>query len=39
MPATDAASEKLYAALQKAGIDVLYDDTDERPGRNRHAST
>jgi prolyl-tRNA synthetase len=30
--ATDAASEKLYAALQKAGIDVLYDDTDERPG-------
>ncbi|MGP8231062.1 MAG: proline--tRNA ligase [Methylovirgula sp.] len=30
--ATDAASEKLYNALQKAGIDVLYDDTDERPG-------
>jgi prolyl-tRNA synthetase len=30
--ATDAACEKLYDALQKAGIDVLYDDTDERPG-------
>ena len=30
--ATDAASEHLYAALTKAGKDVLYDDTDERPG-------
>ena len=30
--ATDAASLKIYNALQKAGIDVLYDDTDERPG-------
>jgi prolyl-tRNA synthetase len=30
--ATDAASEKVYDALQKAGIDVFYDDTDERPG-------
>jgi prolyl-tRNA synthetase len=30
--ATDAASLKIYDALQKAGIDVLYDDTDERPG-------
>ena len=30
--ATDAASESLYAALTKAGKDVLYDDTDERPG-------
>jgi prolyl-tRNA synthetase len=29
---TDAASLKIYNALQKAGIDVLYDDTDERPG-------
>jgi prolyl-tRNA synthetase len=30
--ANDAASLKIYDALQKAGIDVLYDDTDERPG-------
>jgi prolyl-tRNA synthetase len=30
--ATDTASLKIYDALQKAGIDVLYDDTDERPG-------
>ena len=25
-------AEKIYDALEKAGIDVLYDDTDERPG-------
>ncbi|SFK71618.1 proline--tRNA ligase [Methylocapsa palsarum] len=30
--ATDAACAELYAAFQKAGVDVLYDDTDERPG-------
>jgi prolyl-tRNA synthetase len=30
--ACDAASEKIYAALDKAGIDVLLDDTDERAG-------
>ena len=30
--ATDAASNDLYAKLEKAGIDVLYDDTDERAG-------
>ena len=30
--ATDAASEKLYAALQAKGVDVLYNDLDERPG-------
>jgi len=30
--ATDAACETLYAALTKAGRDVLYHDTDERPG-------
>jgi prolyl-tRNA synthetase len=29
---TDAACEDLYAKLTKAGKDVLYDDTDERPG-------
>lgn len=29
---TDAACEKLYAALTAAGKDVLYDDRDERPG-------
>jgi prolyl-tRNA synthetase len=29
---TDAAALKIYEALKKAGIDVLYDDTDERPG-------
>ncbi|MEE8295544.1 MAG: proline--tRNA ligase [Sphingomonadales bacterium] len=27
-----AASEKLYGDLQKAGIEVLYDDRNERPG-------
>ena len=30
--ATDAACETLYHALNTRGIDVLYDDTDERPG-------
>ncbi len=29
---TDAACEQLYASLNKAGIDALYDDTDERAG-------
>jgi prolyl-tRNA synthetase len=29
---TDAACEKLYQALTAKGIDVLYDDTDERAG-------
>ncbi len=29
---TDAACEDLYARLTKAGKDVLYDDTAERPG-------
>jgi prolyl-tRNA synthetase len=28
----DAACEKLYAAHQAAGLDVLYDDTDTRAG-------
>jgi prolyl-tRNA synthetase len=27
-----AAADKLYADLRAAGIDVLYDDRDERPG-------
>ncbi|MBX7247674.1 MAG: proline--tRNA ligase [Caulobacteraceae bacterium] len=30
--ACDAACEKAYAALQAAGRDVLYDETDDRPG-------
>ena len=29
---TDAACEELYAKLSAAGRDVLYDDTDDRPG-------
>ena len=29
---TDAACEQLYSALTAKGIDVLYDDTDERAG-------
>jgi prolyl-tRNA synthetase len=29
---TDAACEKLYAELTSRGIDVLYDDTDDRAG-------
>ncbi len=27
------AAESLYAALQEAGVEVLFDDRDERPGR------
>jgi len=30
--ACDAAGESLYAQLSKAGLDVLYDDTDDRAG-------
>ncbi len=30
--ATDAACADVYSKLSAAGIDVLYDDTDERPG-------
>ncbi len=30
--AVDAACEHAYAALQKAGLEVLYNDSDERPG-------
>ena len=30
--ACDAASEGLYASLSKAGLDVIYDDTDDRAG-------
>ena len=30
--AVDAACDQAYSALQKAGVDVLYNDTDERPG-------
>ena len=30
--ATDAACEKAYAALEKAGVEVLYDDTPARTG-------
>jgi prolyl-tRNA synthetase len=29
---TDGACEELYAKLTAAGKDVLYDDTDDRPG-------
>ncbi len=29
---TDKACEDLYATLQKAGVEVLYDDRDERAG-------
>jgi prolyl-tRNA synthetase len=29
---TDAASEKLYRELTASGVDVLYDDTDQRAG-------
>jgi prolyl-tRNA synthetase len=29
---TDGACAKLYDALTRAGIEVLYDDTDDRPG-------
>jgi prolyl-tRNA synthetase len=30
--ATDAACEKIYQSLTKSGVDVLYDDTEDRPG-------
>ncbi len=30
--ATDGACKQIYASLEKAGVDVLYDDTGERPG-------
>ena len=30
--ATDAACASIYGALEKAGLEVLYEDTDERPG-------
>ena len=29
---TDAACDDIYAKLSRAGLDVLYDDTSERPG-------
>ena len=29
---TDAACERLYGALRGRGVDVLYDDLDQRPG-------
>ncbi len=29
---TDAACEQLYRELEAKGVDVLYDDTDQRPG-------
>jgi prolyl-tRNA synthetase len=29
---TDPACEQLYRALAAKGVDVLYDDTDQRPG-------
>ncbi|MGH6840344.1 MAG: His/Gly/Thr/Pro-type tRNA ligase C-terminal domain-containing protein, partial [Methylocella sp.] len=29
---TDEACAAIYATLEKAGVEVLYDDTDERPG-------
>jgi prolyl-tRNA synthetase len=29
---TDAACEQLYRELAAKGVDVLYDDTDNRPG-------
>ncbi|MGZ3297522.1 MAG: His/Gly/Thr/Pro-type tRNA ligase C-terminal domain-containing protein, partial [Asticcacaulis sp.] len=30
--AVDAACDTAYAALTMAGLDVLYNDTDDRPG-------
>ncbi len=32
VPAVNAAAEKLYADLRGAGVEVFYDDRDERPG-------
>jgi prolyl-tRNA synthetase len=29
---TDSACEKIYQALAAKGVEVLYDDSDERPG-------
>ena len=29
---TDQACEKIYRGLTSKGVEVLYDDTDERPG-------
>ena len=29
---TDSACEKIYITLENAGVEVLYDDSDERPG-------
>ena len=29
---TGAAADQLYADLQAAGVEVLYDDRDDRPG-------
>jgi prolyl-tRNA synthetase len=31
-PGTDATCITLYDALRRAGVEVLYDDTDDRPG-------
>ncbi len=36
--ATDRAAEELYQALTRKGVDVLYNDLDERPG-SKFAST
>jgi prolyl-tRNA synthetase len=36
--AVDGASEKLYAGLAARGVDVLYDDTDQRAGAKFAAS-
>ncbi len=36
--AVDAACEKLYAELAAKGVDVLYDDTDQRAGAKFAAS-
>ena len=30
--ATDAACRRIYDGLTKAGVEVLYDDTEDRPG-------
>jgi prolyl-tRNA synthetase len=30
--ATDSACARIHSALERAGVDVLYDDRDERPG-------
>ena len=33
MPRRDAACEKIYLTARRRGVEVLYDDTDERAGR------